>query len=205
MGFLWWGKQKEESEGIREEVQRAFSKVKDDFKKTGEWINHLHTRDAHHEHGLNELNERLSYLEQEMGEIRHFLSFFGPGVFKQLSKQPSTAVDKQTAVEAVQTGVQTAVENGFLRHLSTMERAIVWVLLNTELKMSYEDVAAVLGKERSTIRGQINSIRQKSEGLIEEVTERNGKKRIYVPEHMKNLLLKSVKLSQKGKNRAAKG
>ncbi len=204
MGFLWWGKQKEESEGIREEVQRAFSKVKDDFKKTGEWINHLHTRDTHHEHGLNELNERLSYLEQEMGEIRHFLSFFGPGVFKQLSKQPSTAVDKQTAVEAVQTGVQTAVENGFLRHLSTMERAIVWVLLNTELKMSYEDVAAVLGKERSTIRGQINSIRQKSEGLIEEVTERNGKKRIYVPEHMKNLLLKSVKLSQKGKNRAAK-
>ena len=204
MGFLLWGKQKEESDGIKEEVQRAFSRVKEDFKKTGEWINHLHARDSHHEHGINELNERLSYLEQEMVEMKHFLSFFGPGVFKQVFKQQQTAVDKQTAVEAVQTGVQTAVENGFLRHLSTMERAIVLVLLNTDLKMSYEDVAAVLGKERSTIRGQINSIRQKSEGVIEEMTERNGKKRVYIPEHMRNLLLKSVKVSHRGRNKTAK-
>jgi hypothetical protein len=43
-----------------------------------------------------------------------------------------------------------------------------------EMKLSYEDLALMLGKEKSTIRGQINTIKQKSEGLIEEITEKNG-------------------------------
>jgi len=43
-------------------------------------------------------------------------------------------------------------------------------------------------------RGQINSIKQKSEGLIEEIVEKNGKKRVYVPEKVREKLLKYAKV-----------
>jgi hypothetical protein len=67
------------------------------------------------------------------------------------------------------------------------------------MKLSYEDLASMLNKEKSTIRGQINAIKSKSESLIEEVIEKNGKKRIYIPEKMKDKLLKKQKVSIKGK------
>jgi len=52
----------------------------------------------------------------------------------------------------------------------------------------------MLGKERSTIRGQINTIKQRSEGLIEEEIEKNGKKRVFIPEEIKEKLLKKTKV-----------
>ena len=58
-------------------------------------------------------------------------------------------------------------------------------------------MALLLGKERSTIRGQINSIKQKSEGLIEEITEKNGKKRVFVPSEIKEKLAKYAKVRVK--------
>ena len=77
------------------------------------------------------------------------------------------------------------------------------VLLNSDLKLSYDDLAAMTGKSRATIRGQINSIKQKSEGLVEEIIEKNGKKRVFVPENIKEKLLKNVKVrvSREGKTR----
>jgi len=51
-----------------------------------------------------------------------------------------------------------------------------------------------LGKEKSTIRGQINAIRQKSEGLIHETNEKNNKKRLFIPEIMREKLLKKAKV-----------
>jgi hypothetical protein len=62
------------------------------------------------------------------------------------------------------------------------------------MKLSYEDLAAMLGKRKSTIRGQVNSIRQKSEGLIEEIVGENNKKRVYIPEKNKEILLKTRKV-----------
>ncbi|MEK6906551.1 MAG: hypothetical protein AABW81_02935, partial [Nanoarchaeota archaeon] len=106
----------------------------------------------------------------------------------------------QTGVYAVQTGVQTGVQTPNFNQFSTTERAILWVLLNTDMKLSYDDLAAMLGKERSTIRGQINSIKQKSEGLVEEVIEKNGKKRVYIPEELREKLVKRSKVRvNKGK------
>ncbi len=201
MGFLWFGRRKEEeadNDG-HEEIKDSIDSIKDDFSKTVEWIKHLNGRDSGHEESVGELHSRLSSVEEDLAEIKHFISFFGPRVFKQPSKQLPSGVYKQTAVEVVQTPVQTAIQTGFLRNLSTMERAIVWVLLNTEMKLSYEDIAALLGKERSTIRGQINSIRQKSESIIEEFIEKNGRKRIYIPEKMKEILLKTVRVSERAK------
>ena len=79
-----------------------------------------------------------------------------------------------------------------------MERGIVWALVNSENnKLSYEDLAIVLGKDKSTIRGQINMIKQKCEGLIEESREANGKKRIYIPEEMRQIILKKEKVRVK--------
>ena len=52
----------------------------------------------------------------------------------------------------------------------------------------------MLGKTRATVRGQINSIKQKSEGLIEEVIEKNGKKRVFIPDYIKEILLKNAKV-----------
>jgi len=57
----------------------------------------------------------------------------------------------------------------------------------------------MLGKRKATIRGQINSIRQKSEGLIEEIVGENNKKRVFIPEKTKEILLKVRKVSEKSK------
>tara|TARA_Y100000034_G_scaffold119266_1_gene160851 strand:+ start:103 stop:324 length:222 start_codon:yes stop_codon:yes gene_type:complete len=72
------------------------------------------------------------------------------------------------------------------------------------MKLSYDDLAAMLGKERSTIRGQINSIKQKVKGLIEEVIEKSGKKRLFIPENMKEKLLKKSKVSVKSLKKTKK-
>ena len=74
------------------------------------------------------------------------------------------------------------------------ERAILWILLNSDMRLGYEDLSTILGKEKSTIRGQINSIKSKSEGLIEESIERNGKKRVFIPEEIKEKMLKKQKV-----------
>ena len=71
--------------------------------------------------------------------------------------------DKQTGVYAVQTGVQTGVQTPNLDQFSVTERAIIWILLNSDMRLSYDDLAAILGKERSTVRGHLNRIKQKSE------------------------------------------
>ena len=78
-----------------------------------------------------------------------------------------------------------------------MERAIVFALLNSEVKLSYEDLAAMFGKSKSTIRGQINNIRQKNDDLIEEYTEPSGKKRLFLPEKVKNSITKDIKVKIK--------
>ncbi|MCK5044063.1 hypothetical protein KAR52_03620 [Candidatus Pacearchaeota archaeon] len=72
------------------------------------------------------------------------------------------------------------------------------------MKLSYDDLSAILGKERSTIRGQINVIKQKSESLIEELIEQNGKKRIYIPEEIKEKMLKKSKVRVNGPKRSKK-
>lgn len=83
---------------------------------------------------------------------------------------------------------------------------VVITLANSDMKLSYEDLALLLGKERATIRGQINSIKQKSEGLLCELSEKNGKKRVFVPEEVRNKLAKYAKVRVKpGETQRKKG
>jgi hypothetical protein len=114
-----------------------------------------------------------------------------------LFKTPKRVFNKQTGVYPVQTAVQTAVQTPNLSQFSVTERAIILVLLNSDMKLSYDDLAAMLQKERSTLRGQINTIKQKSEWLIEETIEKNGKKRVFIPEEIKEKFIKNQKVRVK--------
>ena len=186
---------KKKIEKLRDDVQDSFGHVKKDFNKVGEWITHLDGKHTKQEDDILNIKNQLLDIQNDILEIKDFISFFGP----QMSKQKQTSTIKQTSQSVVQTDVQTDV----LSNLTVMERGIIWALLNSEMKLSYEDLAALLGKNKSTIRGQINTIKQKNYNLIMESREFSGKKRLYVPDEIKDSIIKSVKIkvsqSKKGK------
>jgi len=205
--MFWFFGGKRDVKHLKEEVRGSFDNVKKDLAKISRWINHLDGKDKQHADDLVSIKNEICELKNELVEIKDLVSIVGPKIVtknKQLFKQAQTPMQEQTAVGTVQTPVQTAVQTAFLSSLSVMERAIVWSLLNSEMKLSYEDMAALMGKDKSTIRGQINTIRRKSEGLIEEYIEPNGKKRVYIPDKMKAFLLKSVKVRVKNKKKVEK-
>ena len=191
-----WFSGKKETKKIREEVKTSFDLVKNDLNDVGGWIQHLNSEKEVHKKDITEIKDILSSLREDIEDLKEATSEQENLNFKQLFKTPKQLFKKQTALYAVQTGVQTPVQTPNLEQFSTTERAILWVLLNTDMNLSYEDIAAVLGKEKSTIRGQINSIRQKSE-VIEESIEKNNKKRVFIPETVKELLLKKTKVRVK--------
>jgi len=183
---------------LRVEVRDSFNHVKKDFNKVGEWIKHLDDKHTSHKDDISQIKDQLLVIQGDLMELKDFVSFFGPQISKSLSKQPSQAVEKQPMPSGVQTIVQTGVQTDVLDNLTVMERAIVWALLNADMRLSYEDLAALLGKDKSTIRGQINTIKQKNDGLIEEAREANGKKRLFIPENVRAMVIKSVKVKVKG-------
>jgi predicted transcriptional regulator len=194
--FSWFfGKRIEK---LEEKTEKSFSSVKNDMDAVGKWIKHLDSKDKQLFDVLNSLNGEIASLRDELESLREGIALMEEEQEdKQLSKK--TAVyDKQTDVEAVEEAVQTPVQTAdffeILKSLSSNERLLIFTLLNADMKLSYEDLALMLGKEKSTIRGQVNSIRQKSEGLINEVSERNGKKRVYLPDEIKEKMAKYAKV-----------
>lgn len=199
--FGWLFKKREKNDGverIERAVQTGFGSVKQDISNLSTWIKHLNSKDEEHSDEISDIYDELSSIRSELENVKNMIDILGN---TKLFKQRQTVFNKQTAVQAVQTPVQTTVQStffdSFLDNLSITERAIVWVLLNSELKLSYDDLAAMLGKERATIRGQLNAIKQKSDGLIAEQIESNNKKRFYIPEKIKGILLKKVKVRVK--------
>ncbi len=191
---------KKESEKIKEDTKKGFESVKKDIVSVSGWIKHLDSEKNLQQKEIEELKRVLSSVQNEIEGIKNVVSMFGELKTNKVFKTNRQVFNKQTGVYAVQTGVQTGVQTPNFNQFSTTERAILWVLLNTDMKLSYDDLAAMLGKERSTIRGQINSIKQKSEGLVEEVIEKNGKKRVYIPEELREKLVKRSKVRvNKGK------
>ena len=200
MGFLknsmleWLFGKKKSVERLEEDVQNSFSLVKEDIDKISNWIKHLHKQDQNAETTLQSLKDELSTVKREIAGLKDAMSMVDERVFKQLFKTPRRVLREQTAVEAVQTPVQKPVQTGVLDSFSMMERALFAIMLNSDLKLSYDDLAAMTGKSRATVRGQINAIKQKSDGVIEEIIEKNGKKRVFVPDEVKERMLKSVKV-----------
>ena len=209
--MFWWFGGKKEVERVEEDTKKGFEAVKKDVSAVSGWIKHLDSEKKLQQKEIQEIHEVLSSIKEEMDGLKNVVSFIGEMKPARVFKTPKQLFNKQTGVYAVQTGVQTAVQTPKLDQFSVTERAILWVLLNTDMKLGYEDLAAMLGKEKSTIRGQINRIKQKSEGIIEESIEKNGKKRVFIPENIKEKLLKKQKvrvsnrekLQKKAKNKVS--
>lgn len=205
MGFLFWKKRKEDEKisTFKNEVRGSFSAVKRDMAKLSHWIRHLNSQDENHTYKIDAIYDEISEIKENIDEIKRFISFFDTRLASRLSKQTQELSNRQTAVQAVQTPVQTAVQTAILRGLTGNERLIVWTLLNTELKLSYEDLATLLGKDKSTIRSQLNNIKQKND-LITEILEKTGKKRYYINDQAKEMLLKTIKVRAKRIGKTAK-
>ena len=191
--FEWlFGKRGVDS--LKEDTKRGFESVKKDITSMSAWIKHLDSEKKLHEKEINEMKDVLSTINSEIEGIKNVISIMSDLKPNRPFRTTKQVFDKQTGVYAVQTGVQTGVQTPNLDKFSVTERAIIWILLNSDMKLSYDDLAAIVGKERSTIRGHLNRIKQKSEGLIEEAVEKNGKKRVFIPENMKEKLLKRQKV-----------
>lgn len=201
--FGWFNK-KRDVEQLKDETKKGFDAVKKDISSVSEWIKHLNSEQHDTEKDIEEIKEVLSSIHLEIEGLKNVLSVMNDFKSKQAFKTPSSLSNKQPAVYAGQTGVQTAVQTPNLEDFSLTERAILWVLLNSDLKLSYDDIAAVLGKSRSTIRGQINTMQAKQEGLIEEIVEKNGKKRMFIPGNIKEKLLKKQKVRVKNSKKPKK-
>jgi hypothetical protein len=196
--MFWIFRAKNTIKRMEEEVRNSFDNLKNDFSKVGEWIRHFDDKISLNSEEVRSLKEHVNRLSEDLEGIKEMVAIFGRG----RPKQRQTAVDKQQVAVGVQTPVQTAVQTSILDNLTVSERALVLALLYSDLKLSYEDLAVMMGKEKSTIRGQINAIKQKSEGLIMEFTEVNGKKRVFIPEEVAQLITKNVKVKVKKKSSA---
>lgn len=196
--FSWFFR-KDGVEQLKEETKKGFDAVKKDIFSISEWIKHLNNKEDKQDEEIKELRDVLSSINDEIENLKNVLSIMTDLKPKTNFQTPKQLLNKQTTVYPVQTAVQTAVQTLNLDNFSITERAIIWVLLNSEInmKLSYDDIASLLGKDRSTIRGQINAIKSKSEGLIEEIIERNGKKRVFIPEKIREKLLKKAKVRVK--------
>lgn len=200
--FEWLFRKKKEVnelEAIKDATQKSFSSVKNDINSVGVWVKHLKNADEKQDFRLDQVEDRLATIETDLEGLKNTFAFMEGSISKRLFKQPRAVGVKQTAVQGVYEPVQTAVQTAethknLFANLTSMERATVYVLLNSDMKLSYDDLAAMLGKSRATIRGQVNTIKQKSEGLIEEIIEANGKKRVYIPEEIKEIVQKTGKV-----------
>jgi len=192
-----WFKKRDDTSRLQEEIKKSFDAVKDDFNKVGQWITHFDANHKEYSDEISEMKKQIFVLQNEIDDVKDFVSLFG----SKISKQQQLPAIKQHGISTVQEHVQTAVQSNILDNLTLMERAIVWALVNSEDKLSYEDLSVVLGKDKSTVRGQINAIKQKGVGLIEEFREANGKKRVYIPEEMKQIILKNAKVRVKSQKK----
>ena len=195
---MFWLFGKKKVKLLEEETKNSFQQVKNDIEGVGKWIKHLDSKDKQVFEILGEVKRELATINEEVEGVKEAVSLVNLSVENKQLLKKTGVLNKQTDVYSVQEPVQTPVQTGnfydILQGLSSNERLIILTLINSELKLSYEDIARLLGKERSTIRGQINAIKRKSEGLIQEIAESNGKKRVYVSEEIKEKLEKYAKV-----------
>jgi len=180
---------------LKNDIKDSFDSIKNDFNKVSEWLHHLNSKYSHHQGEINELKNTLYVIKNDIIEIKDFISVFNPKLSTDMFKHNQSSTIKQTQSTYIQTPVQSRVQTDILSNLTIMERGIIWTLLNSDMKLSYEDISTLLGKNKSTIRGQINTIKQKNNNLIMESRELNGKKRLYISKEIKKNILKKVKIN----------
>ena len=198
--FDWLFGNKKEVERVKEETKKSFDSVKNDISDISRWIKHLDSEKNYQKREVEDIKDVLSSVKKDVGELKNVVMLMGglkmDGKLR-LSKQ---LTKRRAADQADQTADQTPNFDQF----STTEKAILWVLVNTDMKLSYDDIGAMMNKERSTVRNQINNIRQKNPSMINEIIEKNGKKRVFIPENIKEILLKKSKVRVNNQKRIKK-
>ena len=142
-----WLFNKKEVELIKEETKKGFEFVKKDISVVSGWIKHLDSEKNFHKKDMEDIRGILSSVQEEIIELKNIVSVMNELKPNRLFKTPKQLSNKQTAVYAVQTSVQTGVQTPKLDQFSITERTILWMLLNTDMKLSYDDLAAMLGKK----------------------------------------------------------
>lgn len=195
---MWWFFSKKEGKKLEEKTKESFNGVKKDFDAVGKWVKHLDKNDKQLFDLIYSLKQEISSIREEVEAVREGLNLVSEEEENKQVFEKLPVLNKQTPVDDVQEAVQTPVQTGniygTLMGLSGNERLLVYTLMNNDMKLSYEDLALLLGKERSTVRGQINSIKQKRDGLIQEMVERNGKKRVFIPDEIREKMRKYAKV-----------
>ncbi len=181
-------------EDLNHTVSSSFLNLKKDMTEVGNWITHFKGKHDNHEDELQKVYRRLEGIEKDIDEIKDAWTHVQTGVQTRVQTGQTRVQTRvrQTDVRLKQMSVQTSTLEK-LKYLSVMERGIVWILLNSDIKMSYEDLYTALGKNKSTLRGQINNIKLKSPELIKEAVENDGTKRFYVEESVKDEILNRSK------------
>src|SRR3989344_7589502 len=131
-GFFTKKAEKKEIEQLKQAVQTGFNSVKQDFSDVGKWIKHLDSIDFKLKGDISDINVDLSSIKEDLENIKNMISIVGEG---RVFKQRQTVFDKQTAVVDVLNSVQTDVQTSFLDNLSSTERTIIFVLLNSDMKL----------------------------------------------------------------------
>lgn len=206
MGFLWFRKKEdnldEKFKDLHFGLKNSFSNIKKDFEHVISRVDHLHSKKDEHHNKLDKLDKRLREIEVffEMMKEKE-AEFIHKGALSKQSVQTG-----RTGV--VRTAVQTPVfQTGFLGKLKSLtptERNLVWSLVNTDLKLSYDDISVVIGKDKSTVRGLMNSVRRKYDDIVSEATEENGRKRFFIEEDIKSEVMRDFKHAQKAKKNGKK-
>lgn len=190
--MFFWLKKRDYDE-LDQKFERFHSALNKSFLNVKTDITHLVTKieKLKNSHDIKnteilKLHQRIDRLENLFND-RSIIKDFDGGVFGQVfrHKQPDVRLNQGVVV------IRTE-ERGdrWARNLTPMERTILNILLNTDMKLSYEDLSVMLGRDKSTIRGQMNNMKQKNEGLLNENIEKTGKKRFYIEEKLKSEILK---------------
>lgn len=186
---------------LHQSVSFSFSNIKRDMDSVGNWITHFNEKHERHDENFDKVHKRLQKVEQELGEMKE--------VWTRVQTRVQTGQTRvqtrvgQTDVRLKQMSVQANTLEK-LKNLSVMEKQLMWILLNSEIKMSYDDLFVVLGKNKSTLRGQINNIKLKSPDLIKEAVENDGTKKFYVSDNVRDQILgraKKVEMQAKKKGK----
>jgi len=192
--MVWWLFRKKRDDDVNEKfvnlhesLHSSFSNIKRDMTGINKWLDHFKSKHENHDKQFDLLNQRINNIEEVIDGIQTAVQTGG------LSKQPQTDSRPNNRLSLSKQDEENLSMTIKLKKLTLMERAVVWALLNTDLKLSYEDLSVALGKDKSTLRGQINNIKTKSEGLIEEYPEKDGKKRFCISDKIKSEILKGVK------------
>ncbi len=198
--MVWWLFRRKRDDDVNEKfvnlhesLHTSFSNIKKDMADLNKWLDSFKNKHESHDQRFELLNRRVNDIEEVIEEMQGVWTTVQTAVQTGgVSKQQQTDIRPNIRLRVSKQGEEELSMVERLRKLTMMERAVVWTLLNTDLKLSYDDLSVALGKDKSTLRGQINNIKTKSEGLVEEHHEKDGKKRFYISEKTKSELLKGV-------------